>query len=113
MARLSAFMAPDEFLCALVNLKGAIMESHLKLLGHQVRDNVTGFKGVVTSISFDIVGCIQGWVTPPVDKKSGAIVDGRWLDTARLTRLSKSPVYKPSDFTAPPGPEQKSAPRAS
>ncbi len=50
--------------------KGNTMENqvneHIKFLGLQVRDEVTGFSGVVTSMSFDLYGCIQAVVTPKV-----------------------------------------------
>jgi hypothetical protein len=34
----------------------------LKLLGTKVRDVVTGFVGIVTSVSFDLYGCVQAVV---------------------------------------------------
>src|SRR5256885_6644880 len=58
---------------------------HLELLGYQVRDVVSGFTGVVTSISFDLYGCVQGLVTPPVIEKEGKKSgDSGWFDTKRL-----------------------------
>lgn len=56
---------------------------HINLLGLKAKDAVTGFSGVVTSISFDLYGCVQAIVTPPVDKDGNA-KDGRWFDIIRL-----------------------------
>ena len=50
------------------------IEKHLDLLGRKVEDKVTGIKGVVTSVSFDLYGCIQAVITTPAkdgEYKSG------------------------------------------
>ncbi len=65
----------------------------LELLGLKVRDRVTGFSGIVSSICFDLYGCVQGVVSPPVDEK-GALPDGKWIDTSRLEVLDASPVME-------------------
>lgn len=69
------------------------------LLGLKVRDKVTRFSGVATSITFDLYGCIQAYVNPP-QGKDGKIPDGAWFDTTRLEILSKSPVMKQPSFAA-------------
>jgi hypothetical protein len=56
---------------------------HLQLLGTRQRDVITGLAGVVTSISFDVNGCIQAVLKPPLDK-DGKISDGVWIDLQRL-----------------------------
>lgn len=65
----------------------------LGLLGLRVRDKVTGWTGVVSCVSFDLYGCIQAVVSPPVDDK-GAIQDGRWFDVSRLIVLDVTPVME-------------------
>ena len=60
------------------------IKKHIDLLGHKAADKVTGFTGVITSISFDLYGCIQVVLTPPADKKTGEYKTGNWLDVARL-----------------------------
>lgn len=59
------------------------LEAHLDVLGRAGRDRVTGFEGVITSISFDLYGCIQVAVCPPVDKE-GKLLDGKWMDIHRV-----------------------------
>lgn len=67
------------------------IKRQMKLLGTKVRDRVTGFSGVVSSVSFDLYGCVQAVVTPHVDDK-GEIKDGRWFDTSRLEVVNGVPV---------------------
>lgn len=59
------------------------VRKHLDLLGREVADKVTGFSGVVTSISFDLYGCIQAVVIPAAGE-AGKQEDGRWYDVSRL-----------------------------
>ena len=77
------------------------MKEHLKLLGYMVKDKITGFEGVVTSICFDLYGCVQAVVHPPYvgDKEKDA---GRYFDTKRLERRREVPVMPAPDFTVPP-----------
>lgn len=67
------------------------MKKHFDKLGLQAEDKVTGFKGVVTTLSFDLYGCIQVVLTPRV-AEDGKQPDGRWFDIARLEYLSSTPV---------------------
>jgi hypothetical protein len=79
------------------------MQEHLKLLGQKVRDVVTGFTGVVTSISFSLYGCIQAVVTPDYDEKGGKQPEGRWVDVSGLQLLSKKAVLPVPTFVTVPG----------
>lgn len=74
------------------------VKKHLELLGLKVKDKVTGFKGVVDTMSFDLFGCIQAGVNPGLDKK-GDQKDCRWFDVSRLTVTSTSPVMDVPNFT--------------
>jgi hypothetical protein len=67
------------------------MNEYMKILGFTVHDSITGFEGVVTSIGFDLYGCIQCVVTPTA--KEGKIGDSGWFDHKRLTVTSDKPVY--------------------
>ena len=73
------------------------IKDHFQYLGMEVKDKVTGFSGVVTTLSFDLYGCIQTIVTPKVDKE-GNIPDGRWFDIARLTVTSDVPAMESPDY---------------
>ncbi len=67
---------------------------YMELLGHRVRDVVTGFEGIVESISYDLYGCIQVDIRPPMPKDWDGkdFPNGRWFDAKRLKVLSTNPV---------------------
>ena len=69
---------------------------HMKLLGLKVRDAVTQYEGVVTSLSFDLYGCVQAVVTGPT-QSDGKHTSG-WYDVTRLTVLDARPVMELPDF---------------
>lgn len=73
------------------------VQKHLSLLGHQVQDAVTKTKGVVTTISFDLYGCIQAVVHPGLDKDNKQM-ESHWFDVNRLKILSKKTVMQPPNF---------------
>jgi hypothetical protein len=77
------------------------MREHMRLLGWRVEDRVTGFKGVVTSISFDLYGCVQAIVTPPPDK-DGKLMEQHWFDVKRLFMRGAEPVMKVPQFESAP-----------
>ena len=70
---------------------------HMAFLGMHVVDRVTGLRGVVTSISFDLYGCIQGLLHPGLDE-SGRLGEQVWLDLGRLSVSSSTPVMVPPEF---------------
>lgn len=71
----------------------------LNLLGLKVRDKVTGYTGIVTSITYDLYGCIQALVHKPCKDMSKQLSDCFWLDTNRLEIISKTPVMKSPHLT--------------
>lgn len=76
------------------------MNKHLQLMGFKAKDLVTGFEGVVSSISFDLYGCVCGLLTPAIDK-DGKLGDSHWYDVKRLELTSSAPVMPVPDFDAP------------
>lgn len=73
------------------------IKQHLNLLGLHVEDRVSGFKGVVTSISFDLYGCVQAIVHPGLDTDKN-LGEQQWLDVARLRVTKLKPVMPRPDF---------------
>lgn len=91
------------------------VSEHLALLGKTIVDKVTNFSGIASSVSFDLYGCIQVAITPPVDK-DGKLVDGRWVDINRVKvvtedRVMPIPAYAPTPAKHTHGPADKPAPR--
>lgn len=73
------------------------MMQHINMLGLRVEDRVTGLKGIVTSVAFDLYGCIQALVHPGLDK-DGNVSDTRWFDIPRLVVTNDIPVMKRPDW---------------
>ena len=73
-------------------------QEHFKLLGLKVKDKVTGFKGVVTSVCFDLYGCIQACIQPEALDPTGKAPDSGWADISRLEILDYNPVMDRPDF---------------
>lgn len=63
----------------------------LQLLGLKVKEKITGLVGIVECVSYDLYGCVQAVVRPPVNEK-GELIDGKWFDTSRLEILDASPI---------------------
>jgi hypothetical protein len=80
-----------------------ILKKHVSLLGLKVRDKVTGFEGVVESVSFDLYGCVQAVVKPAA--KDGEIKDGRWHDIQRLEVIDSGRVMPVPSFASLATPE--------
>jgi len=72
-------------------------ERHIELLGYQAEDRVTGFKGTIDSVTFDLYGCIQVSLKPKIDKE-GKIPDGFWFDVTRLKINTKKRIVDMPDF---------------
>ena len=70
---------------------------HIDLLGKRVKDRVTGFKGVVTSVGFDLYGCVQILVVPEISR-DGKYGDSIWFDVGRLDVESQTPVMERPQF---------------
>ena len=60
-----------------------MINESINLLGYRATDKVSKVTGVITSMSFDISGCIQAAVHQGVDK-DGKMKDIFWFDIARL-----------------------------
>jgi len=63
----------------------------------QAKDKVTGYSGVVTTISFDLYGCVQAVITPPA-AKDVKIDSGHWFDVTRLELSDQPKVMETPDF---------------
>ena len=86
------------------------MQQYLDLLGLRVKDVVTGVTGIVTSIGFDLYGCVQGLVMQTLTAVDGkSIGEQFWFDTKRLVIIDDDPVMPRPDFIAPPGGHNKPA----
>ncbi len=95
-------------------------QAFIDLLGKNGRDRVTGFVGRICSVSFDLFGCVQVAVHPPLDK-DGKMPDGRWMDVHRVEIIDENramplpafekqpPRYGATPQTHQHGPNEKPA----
>jgi hypothetical protein len=74
-----------------------MIKESINTLGRKAVDKVTGYAGVITSISFDLYGCVQAIVTPPVTTDSQPDC-GKWCDMNRLDISDDTPVMPVPDF---------------
>ena len=72
------------------------MNKLAQLLGCKAKDKVTGYTGVITSLSFDLYGCVQFVITPPL--KEGELSSGAWFDANRIEVLDYTLVMQQPDF---------------
>jgi len=86
------------------------------VLGKKARERVTLATGVITSINFDLYGCVQALLKPPVGE-DGKQIPSAWWDIKRLVISTEPAVMHCPDFTVGPleqmpdnGPENKPTP---
>lgn len=77
-------------------MKKNMTTTHMNLLGLKAQDKVTGIKGVITSLCFDLFGCIQATLTP--QGKENNRVDSYWYDISRLKLLTKTPIMQRPNY---------------
>lgn len=89
------------------------VDAHIDLLGKSVKDRITGFKGTVISVNFDLFGCVQATVKPSSLDKDGKMIDAQWFDVNRLEVTDKKnrampiPAYAPKPADHDHGPAEK------
>ena len=87
----------------------------LEILGVPVRDKVSGYTGVASSVCFDLYGCIQVAVTPRQESPDKEFRSGGWFDFVRLEPTGADRVMEVPTFPAyaghAHGPADKDSPR--
>jgi len=74
-----------------------MLHDHLRILGFKAVDKITGFEGIISSIGFDLYGCVQAVLTPSLNEKNEPR-EGRWFDTSRLKIIGKKPLMEIPSF---------------
>jgi hypothetical protein len=69
----------------------------LRFLGLKVKDKITGFSGVVTTVGFDLYGCVQVLVNPGLDAEEKP-KELMWFDINRLSIIQSGPVMDVPEF---------------
>lgn len=73
------------------------IKQHFELLGLRVKDQITGVEGIVSSICFDLYGCIQVIINRGLDK-DGKQLEQQWFDVVRISRLNNEPIIQQPNF---------------
>jgi hypothetical protein len=76
------------------------IDEYVSMLGRTATDKVTGFTGVVSTVSFDLYGCIQIVLVPKA--KDDEVKTGSWFDVNRLSFLAVERVMPVPDFVSSP-----------
>jgi hypothetical protein len=72
-----------------------MIQQSISLLGLKAKDRITGFSGVISSVTFDLYGCVQAIITPEIGK-DGKTGESNWFDVKRLEtgkRVMDSPNF--------------------
>lgn len=76
-----------------------MIQETIGLLGFQAKDRITGFTGVIESVCFDLYGCVQVLLKPPMTDR-GELNSGVWFDVARVEVYRTKRVMPVPDFEA-------------
>jgi len=71
-------------------------DKNIGLLGMKAKDKINGLTGIISSISFDLYGCVQVVITP--SSRKGEYIMGTWFDLNRVKIISKKRVMPIPDF---------------
>ena len=75
-----------------------LLNEYIDNLGKEAKDKVTGYRGILTSISFDLFGCVQYSITPFADEKDKEIKFGHWFDISRVHIFKKKKVMETPNY---------------
>ncbi len=76
------------------------MEKQVSKLGKEVKDRVSGFRGIVTSETNYLQGCTRMNVQPPV-KKDGTLPDSKHFDEPDLIVIGSGVAIVEADPGGP------------
>lgn len=72
-----------------------MVENTIQYLGRMARDKITGAEGPITSVCFDLFGCVQACMERGYDKE-GKKLDNYWFDVQRLVLSGERLMPVPS-----------------
>jgi hypothetical protein len=72
----------------------------------KAKDRVTGMQGVITSVSFDLYGCVQVLISPAAEDNAKHR-NSYWMDSSRMQLTGKKRVLPLPNFVAYTGPADK------
>lgn len=96
-----------------------MIDATINMLGLKGRDRVTGFRGTITSVCFDLYGCVQMSLSPDAKEGDDDLKHGHWFDVSRVVVADEERAMPVPDFRAMAtlpadfghGPAEKGPPR--
>lgn len=73
-------------------------------LGQEVKDEVTGFVGIVIAKSEYLNGCIRYAVQAPMNKE-GKVEEAEWIDGEQLTQTKRKNKFAKKEVKQSGGPQ--------
>ena len=70
----------------------------INLLGSKAKDKITKQNGIISTISFDLYGCIQVLLTPLKVKNGEDIKKHGWFDINRIEIIKEKKVMEHPSF---------------
>jgi hypothetical protein len=96
-----------------------VVQQSVDFLGKQVKDKISGRKGIVTSVCFDLYGCIQVVINEQRKDKDDKDITFGWIDINRLKIIKDKKIMDCPDFNNKyssinnvPGPAEKRLPNS-
>ena len=83
---------------------------YIDWLGREAIEALTGATGTITSISYDLTGCIQAFIDPCRVLESGEKAQGSWFDTDRIRISTAARAKLPGEERGTPVDNGPSAP---
>lgn len=110
-----ARLAEDKDCSPVMDIPEFDLKKSFKMLGYRVKDRITGFEGIATSVGLELYGATSLSVNPGMgpDNKLG---DTYWVELPRLEQVSSDPIMSPPNFEygdvaeGKKGPENKPSP---
>ena len=69
-----------------------IVQQSVDFLGKQVKDKISGRKGIVTSVCFDLYGCIQVVINEQRKDKDDKEITFGWIDINRIEIIKNKKI---------------------
>lgn len=77
--------------------------------GWKVKDQITGYNGIVVGVCEYLTGCTQALIIPQQLDKDGKRQEGEWFDVQRLDRVGETQITFDNEKT--PGSDREAPKR--
>ena len=76
-----------------------VIDKSIEMLGKKGKDKITGSEGIITSVSFDLYGCVTVIINPSkIDKDGKEVPSIGWIDINRVDIIKDNYVMPHPNF---------------